>query len=237
MRDRIPRVGRCAGVTLVASAFHPGDQLESRLPDWRVRMHGRVSIRRSEEIVHVDRFTLSGALQAAQTGSIEAWVQDYLRGPGNNTPFADGLLKQQRWWIGPAAVPASELTRIVGPELGMPWPAPVLQFEARLAGLAAHMASTASGMPVLMANGDEATLPLNDGNHRYEVLRRGGQQQMWTLVWFSDEASWRSFARPWADRALRTVGAAEPASASNDVASRPVRHETHSRSVGSKPGR
>jgi len=50
--------------------------------------------------------TIKGAREAADAGQIDEWVHAFLStGLGANPPMAVGLRKQQRWWIGPVAVP------------------------------------------------------------------------------------------------------------------------------------
>ena len=155
-----------------------------------------------------DDATLAAALEAAALGKVEGWVHDYLNGAGRNVPMARGLRRRRRWWIGPVAVPVRELSRIVGPEPGMPYPRAPEDWEPRLAGIERSLRRGWDVPPVIVDACHTDALLVADGNHRFEAQRQVGRDAVWALLFFDEEETWRSFERPWAVDAPRHVGAA-----------------------------
>ena len=154
-----------------------------------------------------DDATLAAARRGAALGRIEAWVHDYLNGAGRNVPMVRALRRGQQWWIGPLEVPVGELTRIVGPEPGMPYPRAYEDWEPRLAGIERSLKSGWDAPPVIVDACRPDVLLVADGNHRFEAQRRMGRPAVWALLFFDSEDGWRSFDRPWAIGAVRHAGA------------------------------
>jgi hypothetical protein len=140
--------------------------------------------------------------------AIEGWIHDYLNGAGRNVPMARGLRRRRRWWIGPVAVPVVELSRIVGPEPGMPYPRAPEDWEPRLAGIERSLRRGWDVPPVIVDACHTDALLVADGNHRFEAQRQMGRDAVWSLLFFDEEETWRSFERPWAVDASRHVGTA-----------------------------
>lgn len=61
-------------------------------------------------------FSLNEAKAFSKIGCIEEWVHLFLKTKGCNKALSDGLKLQRRYWLGPIALPISELTRCCGPE-------------------------------------------------------------------------------------------------------------------------
>lgn len=57
--------------------------------------------------------TLSVADIYSKQGRLEEWIQLFLRGEGHNNPFADGLLKEKRYYYGPVK---TDITHFCIPE-------------------------------------------------------------------------------------------------------------------------
>jgi hypothetical protein len=45
--------------------------------------------------------------------------------------------------------------------------------------------------PPLIVQYHEGSLTLNDGNHRYEALRRCGIKRYWVIFWFNDLGNYK----------------------------------------------
>jgi hypothetical protein len=139
----------------------------------------------------VFRFTIRGACEAAADEQTDNWVNAFLSNGlganalGANVPMALGLLKQQRWWIGPVLVPVASLTRICGPEPEMDYRTSVEGFEAKVAAIAAIEPSE---LPPLILEYRGISLGLCDGSHRHEAARRRGAESIWALIWCNSES-------------------------------------------------
>ena len=135
--------------------------------------------------------SIRGARNAAATGLIVEWVDEFLSsGLGSNPPMAIGLRKQRRWWIGPIALPVDSLQRLSGPEPEMQYRESVEDFEGHVAAI---MTADAEHLPplILEYRGRGAPLGMHDGSHRHEALRRLGASHVWVLIWCNNEEDLR----------------------------------------------
>jgi hypothetical protein len=141
-------------------------------------------------------FSLRGARDAATAGRIGDWVDAFLRNAtlGANLPMADGLRKERRWWIGPVRIPLSSLTRICGPEVGMPYRTTPAAWEARVSAIVAA-ATDPETLPPLILEYRAGSLAVCDGNHRYEALRRLGATTAWSVVWCNTRSAFTTARR------------------------------------------
>jgi hypothetical protein len=102
-------------------------------------------------------------------------------------------------------VPVGELTRIVGPEVGMRFPRGEEDWTPRLDEIAESIRS-GWDVPPIIASHEGEHLVVNDGNHRFEAQRRMGCESVWCIVWFVDEGAWRGYQPAWATGAARQAG-------------------------------
>lgn len=130
-------------------------------------------------------FTSTGSRQAALGGRLEDWVLEFLRGPGDNEPFARGLGLAPRSWTGPATWPLRDLERTCGPEPEMRWSVPRDAFEGRVSRLM-EAYSTSWDAPPLIVEVTVDGLVLNDGNHRLEALRRLSRTSSPVIFWATE---------------------------------------------------
>lgn len=137
-------------------------------------------------------FTLETALAQRDQGTFEQWVDDYLRGPGNNVALADGLLRERRWWYGPEEVLLSDLTYKCGP--GLEFHEETDAWNDRIQTLARKIQDGLK-VPPLIAEFKDWQLLLADGNHRCGALQLTGTTKYWTAVWFNSESDWVNFTR------------------------------------------
>lgn len=100
-----------------------------------------------------------------------SWIQDYLRGEGNNIPLADGLLLEERMFYGPVDYDVNKLSRCCGPEETMQYRTPQEDFNRRIEGIIARL-SMGWHMPPLLVNYSNGTLTVTDGNHRLAAYQR-----------------------------------------------------------------
>jgi hypothetical protein len=132
-------------------------------------------------------FDLASALKASASGELEAWVHNYLRGPGRNPAFSSGLLLRRRFWQGPLLLPVTVLQRQCGPEPEMPFPVPEAVWKHRVSELAANFVAL-EAFPPLIAEYRSGNLLVSDGNHRLAAFAALGMSSCWTIVWFPDES-------------------------------------------------
>jgi hypothetical protein len=141
--------------------------------------------------------TITGAREAADAEQIDEWVHAFLSaGLGANPPMAVGLRIQQRWWIGPVAVPVASLTRICGPEAEMEYRTTPEAWEARVAAI--MNVELERLPPVILEYRGPGLLRLSDGSHRHEAIRRRGADTIWALIWCNSESDFLSAQRVWA---------------------------------------
>lgn len=141
-------------------------------------------------------FSLASARAAARAGETATWVGDFLTSEGGNEILAAALAQQPHWWLGPVQVPLAELERLAGPddeEVLCPiepedWEDDVSEMADRL--------EEGWEPPPLLAEHQDGRLLLQDGNHRYEALRREGADAAWVLIYFPDEATRDAFEVP-----------------------------------------
>ncbi len=99
--------------------------------------------------------------------------------------LAAALAQREHWWVGPIRVPLDAIERLAGPEDDA-----VVPIEPRMwDDDVEHMEdSLEQGWepPPLLAEHRDGRLLLQDGNHRFEALRRQGAAEAWVLVYFDD---------------------------------------------------
>jgi hypothetical protein len=130
-------------------------------------------------------FTPSGALQAAQDGRIEAWVDAFLRTEGKNVTFADGLKLSKRYWLGPIEVPLNILVRICGPEPEMEYKETQENWDHRVEALVSYIKGGGKPFPPLLVRYRQGILTLSDGSHRHGAFEKMGIKKYWVLLWCS----------------------------------------------------
>ncbi len=73
--------------------------------------------------------------------------------------------------------------RCCGPEAGIKHQIPFLGFNARVEAIMGRYQGGLWDMPPLIINYSEGKYELNDGNHRFEALRRLGIGEFWVIIW------------------------------------------------------
>ncbi|HEX2849521.1 MAG TPA: ParB N-terminal domain-containing protein [Acidimicrobiales bacterium] len=161
-------------------------------------------------------FSLATAFDAADHDRVATWVGDFLASRGSdNAVLAAALAQEPHWWAGPVRVPLDDLVPMAGPEEeGIlhvepdDWEHDVGEMEESI--------EEGWEPPPLIAEHREDGLHLQDGNHRFEALRRAGESHAWVIVWFDDEAArdrWAVAAGGPPARAGRPQSASAPAPA------------------------
>ena len=132
------------------------------------------------------RFDLTDAQRAAAAGETARWVGDFLASRGSdNAILAAALAQRRHWWLGPIELPVTDLVRLAGPEDDALVSIDEHEWEADVQSMED---SVEAGWqpPPLLAEFQAGRILLQDGNHRYEALRREGAPTAWVLVYFED---------------------------------------------------
>ncbi len=136
------------------------------------------------------QFNLLTAQEYAAAGRLEDWIHAYLTtGEWANHGLSNGLKLQQRYWLGPLALPLAKLNRVCGPEAEMEYIEPVDGWEQRI-GILMQNIQALEDVPPLIIHHRANDLSIRDGNHRHEALRRLGYESCYVLLWYDDSVSW-----------------------------------------------
>jgi hypothetical protein len=134
------------------------------------------------------RFSLESAFEAAERDDTARWVGDFLASRGSdNEVLAAALAQKRHWWLGPVRLPIDDLVQMAGPDDDLECPIEPQEWEHDVEAMESSVEQGWEPPPLLVEySGGE--LRLQDGNHRYEALRRAGETHAWALVWFDDPA-------------------------------------------------
>ena len=128
--------------------------------------------------------TLQAAMEYANRGCIEEWLQLFLRGDGHNVALADGLLREPRQYWGPVEIELKLLDEI---QSGAP------EYLTRDNDIA-YFFEVVDDMkdaygewdpPPLILEYSEDGIRVNDGRHRLEMYRQIGITKAWAVCWRS----------------------------------------------------
>jgi hypothetical protein len=133
--------------------------------------------------------TLAAAVAADERGELGEWVQAFLRGPGQNAAFADGLSLAERWWL-LFDYPLGLLSTCSGPDPSFEFPRDPERWEVAVESMAGEI-KRGWQPPPLIASGE--SLIVRDGSHRYEALRRAGFERYWTIFYWERQRGPRRF--------------------------------------------
>ena len=140
-----------------------------------------------EEEIRLLEFDICSAQRYAREGKIEEWVHKYLIvGKWANPGFSEGLKLQKRWWNGPVEVNLTDLSRAVGPELGMEHQVENDYWYDRISKMAKSMTNPLS-IPPLIVEYRIGKLSVRDGNTRHGAMSLLGWLKCWVIIWYNTE--------------------------------------------------
>ena len=141
------------------------------------------------------RFDLASARRAADDDETALWVGDFLASRGSdNEILAAALAQKPHWWAGPLLVRVNDLERLAGPEDDALVPIEEEEWEDDVETMEESI-EQGWEPPPLLAEFQDGRLLLQDGNHRYEALRRAGEDEAWVIVWFDSPEARDRFAQ------------------------------------------
>ena len=162
-----------------------------------------------------EEFSFASAQQAADEGKLAEWVVDFLASPGSsNAELAAAIAFSGATYLGPIRFELDRLTPMAGPDKGrVAVPVPREEWESDVEAME-HSIEEGWRPPPLLVSHRNGKYYLEDGNHRYETLRRSGAKHAWTILLFADETE--------RDRFLKGRGRAS-VQPGTDAASQPRR--------------
>jgi hypothetical protein len=144
-----------------------------------------------------DTHSLDAARAAGAREELGTWVAEFLASPGSdNAELGEELTNGPRWWLGPLQVPMDQLHRLAGPP-GDAVLCPVDEDYWRddVDDLEQKVRDGWEPPPVIVSYRD-GQLVLEDGNHRVEGKRRGGDDEIWAVIGFDDPEERERFSAP-----------------------------------------
>lgn len=142
--------------------------------------------------------TLSSAKAYAEAEKLDVWIHLYLNEDGRNIPFSDGLKLTDRYYMSPALMPRRLFHRCAGPEPDMKYRIDPDWFAIHVAKLEQAIREDAD-MPPLIVHYVEGEFELNDGNHRHKAYENLGVENVWVIVWITDEKEYQDFMARYGD--------------------------------------
>ncbi|MBO5282555.1 MAG: ParB N-terminal domain-containing protein [Lachnospiraceae bacterium] len=140
--------------------------------------------------------TYEMALKYDKQGKIAEWLQLFLRNDGHNTALAEGLLREERCYIGLRQLPLALLDGIKSgaPEYLRDQDSIEYFFQVVDKMKQAH---GSWDIPPLIVEYVENRFQVNDGRHRLEMYRQMGIAQAPAVLWTTGE--------PMRDRLLKLL--------------------------------
>lgn len=134
-------------------------------------------------------FSVKGALDWARRGLIEEWVHEFLTTVGKNSEFSVGLKLQKRYWAGPVEMEFDRMIRCCGPEEHMEYRHDADEFNRYVDEMVKSLRNGWEAPPLIVQY-HEGRFTVNDGNHRYEALKKYGINKYWVILWFNDQENY-----------------------------------------------
>jgi hypothetical protein len=129
--------------------------------------------------------TLKKAMEYADQNRVEEWLQLFLRNDGKNIEFADGLLLERRYYLGPVKTDITKFNMEEGAPSYLTRENDIEWFFTVVDKM--KSAYDSWDMPPLIVNYINGIYEVNDGRHRYEALRQMGVKEAYTVFWMSSE--------------------------------------------------
>ncbi|MDR2569514.1 MAG: hypothetical protein LBD23_04330 [Oscillospiraceae bacterium] len=130
--------------------------------------------------------TSKSAIDYARKNQLEEWVHEYLCTDGNGKYLSDILKRKKIQYKEPKRISLDFIRRCAGPEPEMEFTTeePVESFWKLVDEQAARFNTGDWDMPPFLALDRiiDGTYGLEDGNHRYEALKKLGINEYWVIL-------------------------------------------------------
>jgi len=141
---------------------------------------------------------VSSAKEYAECGLLEEWVQTYLLFERKNKEFSDGLYLEDRYFIGPAAMPLVLFHRSSGPEEQVKWRVDAAVFWHKVQIWTERIAGGETTPPLIIGYADGA-FEINCGNPLFEALTRIGRESYPVIIWMTRKTAYEAFREKYGD--------------------------------------
>ena len=158
----------------------------------------RIVYSKKEETMLKYSATLSAAKAYAEAEKLDAWIHLYLNEEGRNIAFSDGLKLFERYYIAPSLFPISLFSRCTGPEKEMKYQVDEEWFIKHVGELEKAISKNPD-MPPIIVHYYDGKFELNDGNHRHKAYDNLGIENVWAIVWITDESEYEDFLTKYGD--------------------------------------
>jgi hypothetical protein len=131
-------------------------------------------------------FSVGSARQASADGRLGEWVQEFLSSPGSdNAELAAAFAFRGAVFLGPVELPLDLLTPMAGPdEDQVVVPIPETEWESDIESMESEVEHGWDPPPLLVTYRDGGYF-VEDGNHRFEALKRNGDTRGWAVLAFA----------------------------------------------------
>ena len=184
----------------IKAAFSRGETMEALMEKYALSYDTikRIVYNRKEIAMLKYGATLSSAKAYAAAEKLDVWIHLYLNEDGRNIPFSDGLKLFDRYYFSPVLMPLRFFSRCAGPEPEMKYQIDRDWFRRHVADLESAVRKNPD-MPPLIAHYVDGGFELNDGNHRHKAYENLGVENVWVIVWITEEAEYREFLDKYRD--------------------------------------
>ncbi len=125
---------------------------------------------------------------------LEEWIHTYLIFERKNKAFSDGLYKEERFYLGPLAMPLSLFKRSSGPEDGMKWQVDGDVFEMRVSNWQDKIRKKQFLPPVIVGYAD-SEFEINCNSPLFEALIREKVTYYPVIIWSTKESDYKDFLK------------------------------------------
>lgn len=132
--------------------------------------------------------TLSQAMEYAQEGKVEDWIQLFLRNDGDNVVLAEGLLLEPRKYLGPCVISLEMLKIKSGAPEYLTKENDIRYFFFVVDNMKEHYPTW--DIPPLIVEYDRGVFRVNDGRHRLEMYRQLGVESAYAVLWTTGEENY-----------------------------------------------
>lgn len=134
-------------------------------------------------------WSVESASRAAEADRLAEWVLRFLSSPGSdNEVLAAELALDGATFLGPVRLALSDLRPLAGPETSAAGiRVPVQMWNDEVDEMDESLAGGWDPPPILVSYRDGA-FAIEDGNHRFDALRRTGATHTWAVIACWDES-------------------------------------------------
>ncbi|MBR3016151.1 MAG: ParB N-terminal domain-containing protein [Clostridia bacterium] len=178
----------------IKAAFSRGETMEALMEKYALSYDSikRIVYNRKETAMLKYSASLSSAKAYAAAEKLDVWIHLYLNEDGRNIPFSDGLKLFDRYYFSPALMPLRFFGRCAGPEPEMKYRIDRDWFQIHVAELEKAIRENPD-MPPLIVHYVDGGFELNDGNHRHKAYENLGVENVWAIVWITEESEYQEF--------------------------------------------